>query len=149
MIEGLDDPGPEPDAVTPVRPFVDWGRVVDEGGGLSAARPTPRPFLLTSGRVRTSADAFIALETQVISTQFGYEACSSLAFERRDIVRLCTVPMSVAEIAARLALHLGVVRVLVGDLITEGYVYAYLPNADASQDIDTLLRVIHGLRALS
>jgi hypothetical protein len=135
-----------------VRPFVgaDFDARAGQGGLADAdapAEPVLRPFLLTSGRVRSSSA--IALETQVISTDYGYDARARLAFECRDIVALCTVPQSVAEIAARLSLHLGVVRVLVGDLADEGYLYAYLPNADAAQDIDTLLRVIHGLRAIS
>jgi hypothetical protein len=105
-----------------------------------------RPFLLTAGRV--AGQDSIAIETQVVTTDTGRTAVDQLGFERRDIVSLCGNPLSVAEIAAQLSLHLGVVRVLVGDLSADGHLSVYLPNADASTDVDTLLRVIRGLRAI-
>jgi len=37
--------------------------------------------------------------------------------ESRRIVELCQTPMSVAELAARLSVPVGVCRVLVGDLV--------------------------------
>jgi hypothetical protein len=140
-------PAAEPGAAGLVRPFLGQRFGTDEAEPVEEPRSTLRPFLLTSGRVH--AAGHIAIETQVVSTEYGFGARDHLAFERRDIVALCSVPLSVAEVAARLSLHLGVVRVLVGDLAAEGYLYAYLPNADASHDVDTLLRVIHGLRAIS
>jgi hypothetical protein len=106
-----------------------------------------RPFLLTAGRVAGS-DSTIAIETQVVTTELGRTAAGELGFERRDIVSLCGNPLSVAEIAAQLSLHLAVVRVLVGDLSADGHLSVYLPNVDASTDVDTLLRVIRGLRAI-
>ena len=41
---------------------------------------------------------------------------------RGKILTLCVERPSVAEIAARLSLPLGVARVLIGDLVTQGYV---------------------------
>ena len=129
-----------------IRPFL--GSEVSSDDRIdSEPGPALRPFLLTSGRV--AIDAAIAIETQVVTTDTGHLACPGLAFERRDIVDLCGQPQSVAEIAAQLRLHLSVVRVLVGDLSGEGLLAVFLPNADASSDIDTLLRVIRGLRAIS
>ena len=132
-----------------IRPFLDPGTAAgaDPGGDASLPDgPTLRPFLLTAGRV-AGLDS-IAIETQVVSTDRGRTEADRLGFERRDIVTLCCDPLSVAEIAAQLSLHLGVVRVLVGDLSAEGHLSVYLPNADASMDVDTLLRVIRGLRAI-
>jgi len=105
-----------------------------------------RPFLLTDGRV--AADDAIAIETQVVTTELGREACARLGFERRDIVALCDDPQSVAEIAASLSLHLGVVRVLVGDLSAEGHLSVHLPDDGSASDVDTLMRVIRGLRSI-
>ena len=134
-----------------VRPFLSGaGR-----GGKDRDDPTElpvpdgaalRPFLLTAGRV--AGQDSIAIETQVVTTEQGRTEAERLGFERRDIVSLCGNPLSVAEIAAQLSLHLGVVRVLVGDLSADGHLSVYLPNADASTDVDTLLRVIRGLRAI-
>jgi hypothetical protein len=128
--------GPQPEAT---------GGTDAEPGSLDA--PGLRPFLLTGGR--TSAEVSIAVETQVVSTDDGRDTLDALTFERRDIVALCEEPLALAEIAAMLGLHLGVVRVLVGDLSTEGLLAVYLPDADVAQDVDTLLRVIRGLRAIS
>jgi len=143
-----DDPSAEqrPESGALIRPFLSAGLTADEAAGEPAMTGL-RPFLLTAGRV--IADSSIAIETQVISTEHGRASVGALEFERRDIVALCETPLGVAEIAAMLGLHLGVVRVLVGDLSAEGHLAVYLPNADAAQDVDTLLRVIRGLRAIS
>jgi hypothetical protein len=138
-------PSPRPASGALIRPFLAAGLAADVS---SDERSTGlRPFLLTAGRV--AVDASITIETQVISTDLGRASVATLDFERRDIVALCHDPLAVAEIAATLTLHLGVVRVLVGDLSTEGHLAVYLPNAAASHDVDTLLRVIRGLRAIS
>lgn len=130
-----------------IRPFLDSG-VADQGSvDRQAPGPALRPYLLTSGRV--APHLAVAVETQVIATDAGQAARPGLTFERRHIVALCEDPLSIAEIAARLRLHLGVVRVLVGDLSAAGLLAVYLPNADASSDVGTLLRVIRGLRAIS
>ena len=121
-------------------PAADGAEVPPEGAAL-------RPFLLTAGRV-SGQDASIAIETQVVTTERGRAVVGELGFERRDIVSLCGNPLSVAEIAAELSLHLAVVRVLVGDLSAAGHLSVYLPNSDASTDVDTLLRVIRGLRSI-
>jgi uncharacterized protein DUF742 len=129
-----------------VRPFL--ATDTDPAADVPAADGTAlRPFLLTAGRV-TGEDSSIAIETQVVTTERGRTAAGELGFERRDIVSLCGDPLSVAEIAAELSLHLAVVRVLVGDLSADGHLSVYLPNLDASTDVDTLLRVIRGLRAI-
>ena len=138
---------PERAAGALVRPFLSGA---SNGAGDQADLPVPdgalRPFLLTAGRV--AGQDSIAIETQVVTTESGRTAVEELGFERRDIVSLCGDPLSVAEIAAQLSLHLGVVRVLVGDLSADGHLSVYLPNSDASTDVDTLLRVIRGLRAI-
>jgi hypothetical protein len=138
---------PERAAGALVRPFLSGA---SNGAGDQADQPVPdgalRPFLLTAGRV--AGQDSIAIETQVVTTESGRTAVERLGFERRDIVSLCGDPLSVAEIAAQLSLHLGVVRVLVGDLSADGHLSVYLPNSDASTDVDTLLRVIRGLRSI-
>jgi hypothetical protein len=114
--------------------------------GVRETAPRPdtavRPFLVTSGR--TESQANIPMEAQVVLTPEGRGAQQWLTFEYRDIVGLCNEPLAVAEIAARLSLHLGVTRVLVGDLQEHGIVTTYRPEADF--DVDTILRVINGLR---
>ncbi|GJF33022.1 hypothetical protein KNE206_57220 [Kitasatospora sp. NE20-6] len=121
---------------------------------LPPAEPTPpfslapRPFLLTRGRTQGQSTA-IEIETQVVTTGKPLIGAGHSVHEHRAIMTLCREPLSVAEIAARLRLHLNVVRVLVSDLYAGGHVTAHMPEFDAARDVDTLRRVIRGLRAIS
>ena len=58
-----------------------------------------------------------------------------------------TVAMSVAEVAARLKLHIGVARVLIADLAAQGYVIVERPDLPA-HDRNLIERVIRGLEAI-
>ncbi|EXU68188.1 multi-component regulatory system-4 [Streptomyces sp. PRh5] len=135
--EPLGPPEPEapPESVEPPEPAVRASAV--------------RPFLLTAGRVAGSGAAPpLPVETQIVATPDGLSALRSLAFERRDIVAACRRPQSVAELAARLHLHLNVVRVLAEDLCAAGHLAVHVPNAGTVHDISVLRRVIDGLRAV-
>ena len=105
-----------------------------------------RPFLLTSGRV--AVESTLPAETQVVATTEGLGALGSLAFEHRAIIEACRAPLSLAEVAARLRLHLNVVRVLAGDLKNTRHLTVHAPQPDMSSDVDVLRRVIDGLRAI-
>lgn len=132
------------------------GRGPREAAGDGDGSPEPvgrapaiRPFLLTAGRVSGGgAGSVLPLETQVVATSDGLAALRSLKFEHRDLVTSCQRPQSVAELAARLRLHLNVVRVLTEDLCAAGHLAVYVPNAGTPQDISVLRRVIDGLRAV-
>jgi hypothetical protein len=106
-----------------------------------------RPYLLTSGRAEP-VDETLEIEAQVMTTDAGTLAAQRLPFEHRDIVRLCMVSMSVAEVAARLRLHIGVARVLVADLADLGYLYVERPSLPNSQNPNLIERVIRGLEAI-
>jgi hypothetical protein len=103
-----------------------------------------RPFVITSGRVDGS-DPEIGMETQVTVRPGAVPA--RLSREKRAIVALCAEPLSVAEISARLQMHLGVTRILVGDLRATGQLDVHVRNDDFP-DPDTIMRVIRGLRAI-
>ncbi|GAA3391909.1 DUF742 domain-containing protein [Cryptosporangium minutisporangium] len=106
-----------------------------------------RPFVLTSGRV--TADPEIGLETQVTAaTRGGRVPTSRLSPELRAIVTLCAQPISVAEISARLKLHLGVVKILVGDLRATGYLDVHNHDVSSPNSPELILRVIRGLSAI-
>jgi hypothetical protein len=64
-------------------------------------------------------------------------------------VALCAAPMSVAEISAKLRMHLGVTRVLVGDLRATGHLDVHTFEVADPRDPETIRRVIRGLRAIS
>lgn len=106
-----------------------------------------RPYLMTSGRAKP-VDQTLEIEAQVMTTRLGVASHADLAFERREIVTLCRSTKSVAEIAASLALHIGVARVLVADLAALGLVDIARPGARLSQDLGMIERVIRGLEAI-
>lgn len=119
--------------------------------GLDPVGPAPavRPFLVTAGRVAgTRSGPPIPVETQVVATAEGLDLLDRLSFEQHDIVAACRQPQSIAELAARLRLHLNVVRVLAEDLRSEGRLSVYVPNPGITQDASVLRRVIDGLRAI-
>ncbi|MFF8726029.1 DUF742 domain-containing protein [Streptomyces sp. NPDC015171] len=108
-----------------------------------------RPYLVTAGRVAdAAAGPALPVETQVVATADGLDALGRLSFEQHDIVAACRLPQSLAELAARLRLHLNVVRVLAEDLRGEGRLAVYVPDAEATHDASVLRRVIDGLRAI-
>lgn len=131
-------------------PVEGGGGMPDEPGGV---RPSPvRPFLLTAGRVAGTAgpgaDPPIPIETQVVATSGGLAALDSFASEHRDIIAACRRPQSLAELAAKLRLHLNVVRVIADDLRAQGRLRVYVPRANTAQDASVLRRVIDGLRTV-
>ncbi|MDH4147924.1 MAG: DUF742 domain-containing protein [Acidimicrobiia bacterium] len=106
-----------------------------------------RPYALTGGRTRSTED--LPLETLVRRTGAGNAALGRARHERRRILELCDRPLSIAEISAHLAVHLGVTRVLVGDMKAEGYLDVYRPQASGARpDVRLLERVLDGLQAL-
>jgi hypothetical protein len=127
---------PDPDSVDEPPPE-------DDDAGVSRLRP----YLLTSGRAEP-VDQTLEIEAQVQTTEPGLAAYGRLSFEYREIVELCRTTMSVAEVAARLGLHIGVTRVLVADLAAQGYLLVQRPSFPYSQDRDLIERVIRGLQAI-
>lgn len=103
-----------------------------------------RPYLMTGGRTRPT-DESLAIESMV-RVQPGADA-GALRFEAADIVRLCETPVSIAEVAARLTIPLGVARVLVGDLVASGHLTLRSPE-EVSTDTNVLERLIERVRAL-
>jgi len=139
-----DEPSP-----SEMRPYLTAHGHLDDAGPDTEADPVSRlrPYLLTAGRAEP-VDETLEIEAQVMATDAGTLATQRLPFEHRDIVRLCMVSMSVAEVAARLGLHIGVARVLVADLADLGYLYVERPNLPNSQDPSLIERVIRGLEAI-
>lgn len=83
-----------------------------------------------------------------MSTLEGRAAVDRLVYEHRDVVALCVRPLAVAEVAARLGLHLGVARVLVGDLLAMGYLTVSDRVPWQQDQVRIIERVIDGLSAI-
>lgn len=77
-----------------------------------------RPFMLTGGRTRPLHDG-LRIETLLRAAPAALSA--PLRFEARHIVELCQAPMSIADLSVALRVPLGVVRVIVADLVADGY----------------------------
>jgi hypothetical protein len=150
------DAGTEEGGLPRIRPYLTAAppppelEVQPEVAAESDHDPRPRPFVLTAGRVGTH-DPDIEMHTQVTARMFDPTATefAVLPSEARAIVLLCAEPLSVAEISARLRLHLGVTKILVGDLRAAGLLDVHVLDHASSHDPETILRVIHGLRAFT
>lgn len=108
-----------------------------------------RPYTLTAGR--TQSGVSLPLEAPIRTLDFGPAPRWPGNDVRAKILGLGTSSPSVAEIAARLALPLGVARVLIGDLVTQGYlrVHATLGEAASTDERRELIGgTLRGLRAL-
>ncbi|MEN3583808.1 DUF742 domain-containing protein [Streptomyces sp. ZYX-F-203] len=114
------------------------------------AGPVVRPYAMTRGRT-DGAPPHRLDAVAMVSTRAGEdvpEPDTLLSPEHVDILDRCRrTPRSVAALAARLDLPLGVVRVLVGDLLAERLVEVRQPTTPAERpDTGTLRQVIDGLR---
>jgi Protein of unknown function (DUF742) len=115
-----------------------------------------RPYAVTRGRTRPRLD--IALEALVETTVRGRTtagrdgATGGHGREQQYIATLCDGRLqSLAEVAARMQLPLGVARVLIADMAAEGLVAVYEPTSfDGNDAVGTELleRVLSGLRRL-
>lgn len=128
-----------------LRPYLSGQPVSPAAGDTGAS--LLRPYLQTAGRVEPIDDE-LEVEAQVVASEYGLNAFARLAFEQRDIVALCSTSMSVAEVAARLTLHIGVARVLVADLAALGCLVVERPGPEPADDLDMIERVIRGLEAI-
>ena len=104
-----------------------------------------RPYYMTGGRARPTQDD-LEIEALVSTTAMG-ELYPKLTVEQRAIIALCRDLLSVAEVSARLDLPLGVTRVLIGDMASEGLVILHRPASVGDRpDLALLQRVLYGLQ---
>ncbi|WP_027343475.1 DUF742 domain-containing protein [Hamadaea tsunoensis] len=109
------------------------------------AGPVVRPYAITGGRTDPAGFDLIA---HVVATA-GEAAIAGRPPEQRAILAVAGNPVAVVEVAASVDLPLGVVRVLLADLHSEGLIERYDPPATPDGPNEQLLQaVIHGLRAI-
>lgn len=112
---------------------------MDDAGGRLV-----RPFSMIRGRVRPSQrelDLF-----QMVSTREGITAPQVPDQEYTKILALCREPLSVAEVAAYSQLPMAVAKVIIGDLLDNGYLIA--GSSAPERDRALLMLVREGLRRL-
>jgi Protein of unknown function (DUF742) len=112
------------------------------------AGPVVRPYTVTGGRVRPVSGALDLVAFVVATEPDAAAGRLDLQPEHRAILTIAQDPVSVAELASELDLALGVVRVLLGDLLSDGLVSAHEPSVAEIPDDDILKAVVNGLRAL-
>lgn len=107
-----------------------------------------RPYTWTRGRTRPVQD--LQLETLVSTSGLGRDPEQSQSLEHQAVASLCQQVRSVAEVAALLALPLGVARVLLADMVNIGLVTVHQnPDVgDGGPDLALMERVLAGLHQL-
>lgn len=139
---------PPPGGPSPVRPFLTAG---GNSGGVEDRYRSPasdvRPYLLTGGRARP-VDSGLRIEAQVLTTPQGAAALDRHQYEHHAILTLCLQPKAVAEVGARLGLHLGVARILVADLVVLGHLAVRAADHSAVHSVHIIERLIRGLQAI-
>jgi Protein of unknown function (DUF742) len=110
------------------------------------AGPVSRPFTVTGGRTQARGSWTFDLVDTIFRTPRDVTYQSP---ERSAILELCRVPTTVAELAAAVGLPLGVVRVVLGDLLSENLieVTAAAPRGRVT-DMGLLHKVLNGLQRL-
>ena len=103
-----------------------------------------RPFIMTGGRTRAERrDLRVETMLQAKVEQIPFD----LPSEQEEMLRLCQVPQSVAEVAAKLHLVVGVVAVIAGDLIANELLDVH--HTDPVEiELDMLTKMIERVRAI-
>ncbi len=104
-----------------------------------------RSYTITSGRTKAEVD--LPMEATLRRQGFDDEPGDG---PRQQILRVCD-SQSVAEVAAKVKMPIGVVRVLLGDLVQEGKVRVQATLTDTSsrdERRELIERTLRGLRAL-
>ncbi len=103
-----------------------------------------RPFIMTGGRTRATRRD-LRVETMLQASLDHVPA--GLPSEQEELLRLCVEPLSVAEVAIRLQLVLGVVAVIAGDLIAADLLTIH--HTDPVEiELDMLTRMIERVRSI-
>ncbi|KAA0023731.1 DUF742 domain-containing protein [Antrihabitans cavernicola] len=108
-----------------------------------------RPYSLTAGRTKPSVD--LPMEAAIEALPHAEHVDWPQGDRRTEIVAICATLPSVAEVSAHLALPIGVTRVLVSDLVTDGYLRVHATLADTStvsERRELIERVLAGLRSI-
>lgn len=122
----------------------------DLPAGDGPAPSLVRPYARTGGRTKPGHE--LDLEALVVTTVNGREAWSSplLNPEHVQVIGLCMDTTSVAEVAARLSVPIGVARVIIADMVDLGLVEVGKTSANTGDERDPafLRRVLSGLQRL-
>ena len=112
------------------------------------AGPVVRPYALTGGRTLPSGGTSFGLIDVVVATSDQAPEYFRPGPEHRRILGLCRRPTPIVDLTSEIDLPLGVVRVLLGDLISEGLVRVLSTQKQPATDQRLLRMVLDGLESL-
>ena len=112
------------------------------------AGPVVRPYALTRGRTLPSGGASFGLIDVVIATSLRVPENFRPGPEHRRILNLCRRPTPIVDLTSEIDLPLGVVRVLLGDLTSEGMLRVLSSQKQPVTDQQLLRMVLDGLESL-
>jgi hypothetical protein len=112
------------------------------------AGPVVRPYALTKGRTLPSGGASFGLIDVVIATGERAPEHFRPGPEHRQILSMCRRPTPIVDLTSEIDLPLGVVRVLLGDLTSEGLVRVLSTQKQPANDQRLLRMVLDGLESL-
>jgi hypothetical protein len=105
-----------------------------------------RPYTLTGGRTR--ARHHLLVETLISVPRYDPTLSEALMPESKALYEQARSQMSIAELSAVLTIPLGVVRVLISDLASQGAVLIHPTAHSYLHDQKVLDRILSGLRKL-
>jgi hypothetical protein len=112
------------------------------------AGPVVRPYALTKGRTLPSGGASFGLIDVVIATGERAPEHFRPGPEQRRILSMCRRPTPIVDLTSEIDLPIGVVRVLLGDLTSEGLVRVLSTQKQPANDQRLLRMVLDGLESL-
>ena len=112
------------------------------------AGPVVRPYAVTSGRTLPAGGASFGLIDVVVTTGERPQAHFLPGPEHRRILNLCRRPTPIVDMTSEIDLPLGVVRVLLGDLTSEGMLRVLSAQKQPVTDQRLLRMVLDGLESL-
>ena len=107
----------------------------------SSDDPFVRPYMITTGRT-VGAAGEIPIEAMVIARRDA----ADLGEDHAAVVKICSKPISVAEVAALSSVPVGVARVLIADLTESRHLEMF--ETAAVEDAAIIRRLLDGIRAL-
>ncbi|HEU5388811.1 MAG TPA: DUF742 domain-containing protein [Streptosporangiaceae bacterium] len=112
------------------------------------AGPVVRPYALTKGRTLPSGGASFGLIDVVVATNERPSVSFRPGPEHRQILSMCRRPTPIVDLTSEIDLPLGVVRVLLGDLTSEGMLRVLSSQRQQLTDQRLLRMVLDGLESL-